>query len=313
MPLPRSLGALGALVLVLTACSASGSIALSPAPASAAVSASPRLPFVPVIISSEQVVGKNRFLIGLLDINPSTTSIGGPDTKVLVAFTDKASSAAPPTIPSQPARFVWAIQGERGIYVVDVEFPNAGDWAADITATGGGVSGGTVEVQFQVAQTGHAIPVGAKAPDVTTPTLADVGGDPKKLSTDQHPDPAFYTTSVDQAIARHQPFVLVFATPALCTSRQCGPTLDGVKAVAKGEPGVTFINVEPYKLQYANGQLQPVLDANSQLQATDVTHAWGILSEPWVFVVDRQGIVRASFEAVISPAELTAAIDAAKG
>jgi hypothetical protein len=312
MRLPRPLGALSALVFVLAACSGAGSVALSPAPASAAVSASPRLPFVPEIISSEQVVGKNRLLIGLLD-PAGAKPVGGPDTKVLVAFTDKASSAPPPTIPGQPATFVWAIQGERGIYVVNVDFPKASDWAAEVTATGGGIAGGTVEVQFQVAQTGHAIAVGAKAPDMKTPTLADVGGDPKQLSTDPAPDPAFYTTSVDQAIARHQPFVLVFATPAFCTSRQCGPTLDGVKAVAKGEPGVTFINVEPYKLLYANGQLQPVLDANSQLQATDVTNAWGILSEPWVFVVDRQGIVRASFEAVISPAELTAAIDAAKG
>jgi hypothetical protein len=311
MRLPRPFGALVALVCLLTACSATGSVVPSPGAASPAASTGPRAPFVPVIISSEQVVGKNRFLIGLLD-TAGSKSIGGPDTKVEVAFTDRAKNVPPPTIPSQPARFVWAIQGERGIYVVDVEFPDAGNWAADVTASGGGISGGTVEVQFQVAQTGHAIPVGGKAPDVKTPTLADVGGDPKKLSTDQHPDPAFYTTSVDQAIATHQLFVLVFATPAFCTSRQCGPTLDGVKAVATGEPGVTFINVEPYRLQYANGQLQPVLDATGQLQATDVTNAWGILSEPWVFVVDREGIVRASFEAVISPDELRAAIDAAK-
>jgi hypothetical protein len=312
MRLLRPLGAFVALVCLLAACSATGSVVPSMGAASPAASAGPKAPFVPVIISSEQVVGKNRFLIGLLDA-AGATSIGGPGTKVEVAFTDRARNVPPPTIPSGPATFVWAIQGERGIYVVDVEFPNAGDWAAEVTASGGGISGGTVEVQFQVAQTGHAIPVGGKAPDVKTPTLADVGGDPTKLSTDPHPDPTFYTTSVDQAIARHQPFVLVFATPAFCTSRQCGPTLDGVKAVAKGEPGVTFINVEPYKLQYASGQLQPVLDANGQLQATDVTNAWGILSEPWVFVVDREGIVRASFEAVISPAELTAAIDAAKG
>jgi hypothetical protein len=312
MRLLRSLGALVALVGLLAACSATGSASPSSVAPSSAAPASPKPAFVPVIISSEQVVGKDRFLIGLLDAAGSK-SLGGPDTRVEVAFTDKARSSPSPTISSQPARFVWAIQDERGIYVVDVEFPNAGDWAVDVTATGGGISGGTVEVQFQVAQTGHAIAVGGKAPDVKTPTLADVGGDPGKLSTDPKPDTSFYTTSVDQAIATHQPFVLVFATPAFCTSRQCGPTLDGVKAVAKGEPGVTFINVEPYKLEYASGQLQPVLDANGQLQSTDVTNAWGILSEPWVFVVDGAGIVRASFEAVISPDELRAAIDAAKG
>ena len=59
---------------------------------------------------------------------------------------------------------------------------------------------------------------------------------------------------------------------------------------------MTFINVEPYKMEYTDGRLQPVLDADGQLQITDATRAWGILSEPWIFVVDRRrdrpGIVR---------------------
>src|SRR5207249_3938744 len=81
-----------------------------------------------------------------------------------------------------------------------------------------------------------------------------------------------------------------------CTSRQCGPTLDQVKAVAHETQKVSFINVEPYKLEYANDRLQPVLDANGQLQATDVTNAWGLLTEPWVFVGDRHGILRAAVD-----------------
>jgi hypothetical protein len=36
------------------------------------------------------------------------------------------------------------------------------------------------------------------------------------------------------------------------------------------------------------------------------------LSEPWVFVVDRQGIVRGSFGLIFSDAELTGALDAVK-
>jgi hypothetical protein len=55
-----------------------------------------------------------------------------------------------------------------------------------------------------------------------------------------------------------------------------------------------------------------VLDPNNQLQATEAVRAWGILSEPWTFVVDGQGIVRGSFEAVVSPEELKAAIAATR-
>ena len=108
------------------------------------------------------------------------------------------------------------------------------------------------------------------------------------------------------ALAAHKPFMLVFATPKFCTSQQCGPTLDHFKPIAAANPDVTFINVEPYQLKLVDGALQPTLDAKNQLQATDVTNQWGLLSEPWIFAVDRQGIVRGSYEVTITPAELSA-------
>jgi hypothetical protein len=36
---------------------------------------------------------------------------------------------------------------------------------------------------------------------------------------------------------------------------------------------------------------------------------WGLLSEPWVFTVDADGIVRGSFEGVLGEDELKAAIE----
>src|SRR4029077_1236199 len=94
------------------------------------------------------------------------------------------------------------------------------------------------------------VAVGEQAPASDSPTLADVGGDIAKLSTDQHPDPAFYQTSVAAALAAHKPFVLIFATPKFCKTAQCGPTLDRFKPVAAANPDATFINVEPYQLAH---------------------------------------------------------------
>ena len=168
-----------------------------------------------------------------------------------------------------------------------------------------------MRLQFEVQAQGHTIAIGGKAPSVATPTAKNAA-DVARIATDPTPDPSFYTTSEDEALARHEPFVLVFATPAFCVSKICGPTLDGIKAVAKTEPGMLFINVEPYKLKYTGTQLQPVLDAKNQLQPVDAVRAFGIVSEPWTFVVDGKGIVRGSFEAVVSPEELKAAIAAAR-
>ena len=107
--------------------------------------------------------------------------------------------------------------------------------------------------------TSTVVAIGDPAPSVDTPTLADVGGDVSKISTDDQPVDAFYETSIADALTAKKPFVVVFATPAFCKTAQCGPTLDRVKPIAAAHPGVTFINVEPYQLQLVDGQLQPVL------------------------------------------------------
>ncbi len=318
----RFLAAVGSIALVAGACAASG----AGTEATARTAASPSTvggsaPFIPQVISSEAIVGQNRFLFGILDA-AGTKTIASPSLAVQVGFTpvpagspepgaSGAAGSPPAPIPPKPATFIWAIPDERGVYVIDVTFPSAGDWIASFSASGGDVQPGTVGVQFQVSQTGLAIPLGGKAPATKTPTAA-TPADIARIATDPSPDPSFYTTSVDEALSEHKPFVLVFATPAFCVSKQCGPTLDRIKAVAKGEPGMLFINVEPYQLQYTDGHLQPVLDANNQLQPTDAARAWGLLSEPWVFVVDGSGVVRGSFEAVVSDEELTAAIAAVR-
>jgi len=135
-----------------------------------------------------------------------------------------------------------------------------------------------------------------------------VGGDVAKISTDSEPNTAFYETSVADALAAKKPFVLVFATPKFCQTKTCGPTLDKVKEVAAKHPDVTFINVEPYLLEDVEGQLQPKLDASGNLQAAPATVAYGLVTEPFVFVVGGDGNVKASFELIFTPAEIDAAL-----
>ena len=64
-------------------------------------------------------------------------------------------------------------------------------------------------------------------------------------------------------------------------------------------------------MKYENGALQPALDASGQLQSAAWTDAFGLRTEPWVFVIGADGTVRAKFEAVVGADELRTAIDAA--
>jgi hypothetical protein len=265
----------------------------------------------PIIISSpgELVCGPNRLLFTILDSTGSP--IGAPDRTAKVSFFNLGEGPTTP-IASVDGTFVWAIVNERGIYVANVTFPEAGLYGAEFTTATAGGAPTTLRLTFDVQPTSPVVKVGDHAPASKTPTLADVGGDVTHISTDATPDPAFYQTSVDQALAAHKPFVLIFATPKFCTSAQCGPTLDRIKPYVGKYPSVTFINVEPYKLKLVDGSLQADMDAGGQLQTVAATDEWHLFSEPNVFVVNRDGIVTANFELIFSDAELTAALDAVK-
>ena len=258
---------------------------------------------VPFMVSNDVTCGKARVLFLFLD--KANNDVSSPDRTAKVAFYNLARDPNK-AVATADAAFVWTIQDERGMYVVNADLPEGGTWGAEFTTAAAGAAAETIRISFTVLDTATAIAVGQKAPASKTPTAADVAGDLTKISTDKTPDQAFYQTSVDAALAAHKPFILIFATPKFCVSQQCGPTLDHFKPIAAAHPDVTFINVEPYKLQVKDGALQPVLDANNGLIATDISNQWGLRSEPWMFAVDRNGVVQGSYLITITDAELAA-------
>jgi hypothetical protein len=268
----------------------------------------------PVIVNSggSLTCGENRLLFTFLD--DDDRPIGRPDRTASVALYDLGRDGGTPS-GTADGTFVWGIEGERGFYVANVTFPEAGAWGAEFTTQLNDAAPETIRMTFDVLTTSPVVRVGDPAPASDTPTAASVGGDLARISTDANPDPAFYEVSVKEALAAHDPFVLVFATPKFCASAQCGPTLERIKALAVDHTDVTFINVEPYVMELGAGGLQPKLDTSFDppvLISAPWTVEWGLLSEPWVFVVDGDGIVTGSFEGVIADSELSAAIEAVR-
>lgn len=242
----------------------------------------------PVVASSEIVVGANRLQIGLIDNNDAP--LKSPQTTLHVDFVgpgDEAPSSA------TKMNFLWTIKPIQGLWVGEAHFDAPGQWRVLVDVKGGGYDT-SVEAVFEVKKEGTTPAIGDKAPSVDTPTAADVE-DLEEITTDSHPDPRFYKLSIADALKAGKPMVLVFATPKFCTSQVCGPTLEIVKDVSKKFPGVNFVHVEPYDLDKVPEQLEPV----------PAVTAWGLPSEPWVFVADAHGRVAAKYEGSVAPSELT--------
>ncbi len=258
----------------------------------------------PISGNSELVVGPNRLTIALIDKdNNPISDAGGNSVHLRLSGPDgKLASEA-------DAHFVWAIQDVAGFWAANVSFSTAGNWNADAVLTSSGKQT-TASLPLSVTVKGFAPTIGDAAPPADNLTLSQ-NPNMKRLSTDSQPNPAFYQMTVTQALAAHQPFVVIFATPLFCQTQFCGPVLNNVKAAQPGFAGrANFIHIEPYELN-DNGEL--VLDEQSNRIAATPTNQWNLQTEPWVFVVGADGKISARFEGSASTDELRAAIQQTLG
>ena len=245
------------------------------------------------IVASELLPGLQRFPVGILDQNTPVN-----DATVHV----RAFSVAGNTLQlkgESDAPFRGAGLEGRGLYVAHLRFDAAGTWVAEITAQRPNGAQKVIRLPFKVTDQPTVPAPGQPAPKSHNPTARDVP-DVSYIDSGQPPDD-MHQLSIADAIAQHRPTLVVFATPAFCVSRTCGPQ---VHAVQQLEPRyrdrLTFIHVEVY---------QDYKPDPSKRRLTDTFVAWRFQTEPWVFLIDSKGIIRDRFEATADTDELSAAID----
>jgi len=188
-----------------------------------------------------------------------------------------------------------AFGGVGRIYVVQLRIHRPGRYWLVAEPIGAKIQAlGTLDVKAR----SDSVAVGAKAPASATPTLASTRGAVSQLTTRVPPDRDLLRYSIASSLAAQKPFVVTFATPRFCTSRTCGPVVDVVDYVRRkfAARGVRFIHVEVFK------QNRPALGYNRWMRQ------WGLQSEPWTFLVGRDGRIEAKFEGSVSATELEAAI-----
>lgn len=185
----------------------------------------------------------------------------------------------------------------KSVYVADVPFKREGPVTVTALTRMDGRLMRTGSSAMRVGAKGATPPgVGDAAIAIDTPTVASVGGDIAQIDTRRPPAPELHRVDVRDVLGK-KPLVLVFATPQLCQSRVCGPVVD-VALQVKATVGdrVSFVHQEVYK------------DNKVELGVRPQLGAYNLATEPWTFVIDRRGIVRARFEGALGPGELEAAV-----
>ena len=118
----------------------------------------------------------------------------------------------------------------------------------------------------------------------------------RQIDTSPRPDPRLHQVRIADAIAQGKPQLIVFATPQFCTTRRCGPVVDIVRTLLPTYgKRVAFIHQEIWH-DFADKKVFPTVEE------------WRLFTEPWIFVVDGQGIIRAKFEGLVTARELESAL-----
>ena len=191
----------------------------------------------------------------------------------------------------------WPVKG--GAYVTNPTFNRPGLWEFKINLNGinQNLSGSTF---MEIKNRTSTPEIGDDAPLAKTETANNIQ-EVTKISSAQDPDLDFYSISLDEAILNGKPTVVVFSTPAFCVTQTCGPqlkTLIELKKQYKNQ--IDFIHIEIWQ----NIREMLTTGDRSISQLSPAVEAWGLVTEPWTFFIDKNGKITAKFEQYVSKAEL---------
>jgi hypothetical protein len=279
-----------------------------------------------MLTTSELVVGQNRLAFGLLKEHQL---LDDADVVVRVCEMRGQQAQMKAQMPAPYARLEVVEQGKRvhihpdgrrhvhseatdvrGIYVTQVTFEQPGPWGLEVLVRQGSgplnwaalptqsQGDGPVAVSrftINVLAALHTPAPGTPAPRSRNLIASDVP-DLRQIDTSDPPDPRLHQVRIADAIAQGKPQVIVFATPKFYTSRVCGPVVDVVR---------TLLPMYGTRIVFTHQEIWQ--DAAAQKFFPTVVE-WNLQTEPWIYVVDGKGVIRAKFEGPTTAREIEAAL-----
>ncbi len=251
-----------------------------------------------VMGTSDHALGENR--VSFLVVRADNSVVDAPEAGLLVAREGAKQGVATTAelVPLIPHGHGDQEEEEHedvdALYVASIELSEPGRYWLVAEPEGEQIQAvGSIEVR----ETSLTPAVGAEAVPSDNPTLEDAPAE--EITTADPPDTELLRYSIADSLEAGAPFVVTFATPAFCTSRTCGPTVEVVEQMGEEfqGAGIRFIHVEIYE------------DNDPQNGVNEWVQEWNLPTEPWVFLVDGEGVIRAKFEGSASVDELRVAIE----
>jgi hypothetical protein len=253
-----------------------------------------------VLDTTQHWLGTNDVLMSVFD--PAGQSLAGVGVAITATF--RAPDGA--VLEMTPAVERFATYG-RELYRARLPLAQLGRWQIEVEADLDGRVHRGASV-LEVSPDDGTPALGSQVPGGTTPTMRDAHSLMHHISSDPEPLTAFYTWSLDEALAQHQPIVFVLDSYAFRPNAACGGALGILHEVFIDYPGLVVIHAEPWHMTPGPDAMLQLDPPGGPAVLTDTARAWGVSEPPWVFVIDPDGRLQAKFRGVVGSDELRAAI-----
>ena len=250
--------------------------------------------FAAVVVTSDLGVGRERLAFGVVSREGPPLQAESATVRIyfLPPNTDDRELRQTLTAQFQPWPTV------AGVFIAYPDFDVAGPWELEAEFTSSGGQAVVARSAFPVKEVSDTPSIGDPAPASVTPKASEVE-DLSRITTAGSPDASLYALSIHEALTAEKPLVALFATPAYCVSFTCGPMVQELSALRERYEGrANFIHVEVFKDPHLIEGGRPTGGL------VDTVGEWGLPTEPWVFVVDANGIIRAKFEQYTPPSAI---------
>lgn len=282
--------------------------------------------FEAAVASYEVVAGQaGRLIVGLFTPDQQVISFGAVDFELSYLGPEDRPLAKPLPGPRVKAAFyplagqgpledrgrptVVARSKGAGVYRADkLLLPEAGLWQVTVKAVVDGKESRSTSTFKAVPE--PLVPYPGQPAPRTKNHIAGAEGVPAKAIDSRAeegqpiPAPTLHDTVIADAIAAGRPVMVVVSTPVYCVSKFCGPITDSVEALSlKYRDKMAFVHLEVWR----NFEAKP---QQINAAATEWIFPKGSqdATEPWVFLVGKDGVITDRWDNVASDADLEAAV-----
>ena len=250
-----------------------------------------------ILATKDLMVGMNRVAFLLAN---SKALITTPTVSLKPIYLGAAASVWQAVTPEL---YMWPF-GSRASYVTELFFDRSGDWQLNVEVEEEDGSISLARILLNVQEASVTPSLGTVPPTALNKTIRDVD-DMQELTTRSTPDRDLYVMTIAEALETEQPLLVVFASPAVCTSPTCGPQVETVEELKdQYKSRMNFIHVEVYdnpsKIQgdLSRAKFAPIIDT------WGFTQLEGYRNESFVFIIDGDGRITSKYEGFATKREL---------